>query len=205
MNSENKDVIVLGTLKKEKSSKPIFVIVVFVFLIGTCLAFPYIKALIGDDFTLNDLLNRKNNNTTSPVVTTSSTTTTTSTTTTSTTTSTTTVNNNSNILTCIYRNYEYIYTFDNENNLMKIENNYTYSNENESIYNDTLLNYKIKSNNVNSLGGKSTIVTSDNNFKYTAIIDNDANFRDIDINYYQLNTKYDIISSELIKKGFDCK
>ncbi len=201
----DKDVIVLGTLKKEKSSKPIFVIFVFVFLIGTCLAFPYIKALIGDDFTLNDLLNRKNNNTTSPVVTTSSTTTTTSTTTTSTTTSTTTVNNNSNILTCIYRNYEYIYTFDNENNLMKIENNYTYSNENESIYNDTLLNYKIKSNNVNSLGGKSTIVTSDNNFKYTAIIDNDANFRDIDINYYQLNTKYDIISSELIKKGFDCK
>lgn len=197
----DKDVIVLGTLKKEKSSKPIFVIFVFVFLIGTCLAFPYIKALIGDDFTLNDLLNRKNNNTTSPVVTTSSTTTTTSTTTTST----TTVNNNSNILTCIYRNYEYIYTFDNENNLMKIENNYTYSNENESIYNDTLLNYKIKSNNVNSLGGKSTIVTSDNNFKYTAIIDNDANFRDIDINYYLLNTKYDIISSELIKKGFDCK
>ena len=197
----DKDVIVLGTLKKEKSSKPIFVIFVFVFLIGTCLAFPYIKALIGDDFTLNDLLNRKNNNTTSPVVTTSSTTTTTSTTTTST----TTVNNNSNILTCIYRNYEYIYTFDNENNLMKIENNYTYSNENESIYNDTLLNYKIKSNNVNSLGGKSTIVTSDNNFKYTTIIDNDANFRDIDINYYLLNTKYDIISSELIKKGFDCK
>lgn len=196
----DKDVIVLGTLKKEKSSKPIFVIFVFVFLIGTCLAFPYIKALIGDDFTLNDLLNRKNNNTTSPVVTTSSTTTTSTTTT-----STTTVNNNSNILTCIYRNYEYIYTFDNENNLMKIENNYTYSNENESIYNDTLLNYKIKSNNVNSLGGKSTIVTSENNFKYTAIIDNDANFRDIDINYYLLNTKYDIISSELIKKGFDCK
>lgn len=197
----DKDVIVLGTLKKEKSSKPIFVIFVFVFLIGTCLAFPYIKALIGDDFTLDDLLNRNNNNTTSPVVTTSSTTTTTS----STTTTTTTVNNNSNILTCVYRNYEYIYTFDNENDLMKIENNYTYSNENESIYNDTLLNYKIKSNNVNSLGGKSTIVTSDNNFKYTAIIDNDANFRDIDINYYQLNTKYDIISSELIKKGFDCK
>ena len=197
----DKDVMVLGTLKKEKSSKPVFVIVVFVFLIGTCLAFPYIKALIGDDFTLDDLLNRNNNNTTSPVVTTSSTTTTTSTTTTST----TTVNNNSNILTCVYRNYEYIYTFDNENNLMKIENNYTYSNENESIYNDTLLNYKIKSNNVNSLGGKSTIVTSDNNFKYTAIIDNDANFRDIDINYYLLYTKYDIISSELIKKGFDCK
>ena len=79
----DKDVIVLGTLKKEKSSKPIFVIFVFVFLIGTCLAFPYIKALIGDDFTLDDLLNRNNNNTNNPVVTTSNTTTTTSTTTTS--------------------------------------------------------------------------------------------------------------------------
>lgn len=204
MNSDNKDAIVLGTLKKEKSSKPIFVIFVFVFLIGTCLAFPYIKALIGDDFTLDDLLNKNNNNTTSPVVTTSTTTTTVSSST-STTTSTTTVNNNSNILTCVYRNYEYIYTFDSVNNLIKIENNYTYTSADESLYNDTLLNYRIKSNKVNSLGGKSTIVQSDNNFKYTAIIDNDANFRDIDINYYLLNTKYDIISSELIKKGFDCK
>lgn len=204
MNNDDKDVIILGTLKKEKSSKPIFVIVIFVILIGSCLAFPYIKAYFGDDFTLNDLLNRDNNVTTSPIV---STTTTTVTTTKITTTSTTTTTKNFNTkLTCTYRTYEYIYTFDEEKDLIKIENNYSYSGNNLTIYNDTLSNYQVKSNNINSLGGKSTITTSSNNsFKFNAIIDKEIDFKSIDANYYQLKTKYDIIYSELIKKGFDCK
>ncbi len=201
MNNENKDVIVLGTLKKEKSSKPIFVIIVFIILIGACFAFPYIKAYFGDDFTLNDLLNRNTDSSTSPVTTTSTTTTTSS----STTTSTTTQNNNIKKLTCIYRNYEYIYTFNEENNLIRIENNYSYSSTDSSILSDTLLNYQTKSNDINSLGGKSTITTSENSFKFTAIIDTNIDLKSIDTNYYLLNTKYDIISTELIKKGFDCK
>lgn len=199
MNNDDKDVIVLGTLKKEKSSKPIFVIFVFVFLIGSCFAFPYIKARIGDDFTLDDLLNR-NNTTTSPVITTTLPVTTAST---STTTTTTTQNNKT--LTCTYYNYEYIYSFDEENNLIRIENNYSFTNNDESLYNDTLLNYRNKSNNINSMGGKSTITTSNNSFKFNAIIDKEINFSSIDTNYYQLNTRYDIINSELIKKGFECK
>ena len=70
------NVIVLGTLKKEKSSKPFFVLFIFILLIGTCLAFPYIKAYLGDDFNLDDLLNRNNTTTAKPVTTTTSTTTT---------------------------------------------------------------------------------------------------------------------------------
>lgn len=210
MNNDNKDAIVLGTLKKEKSSKPIFVVFVFVFLIGACFAFPYIKSYFGDDFTLNDLLNRNTDSNTNPTttipttipITTSATTTTSS----STTTSTTTQNNNDiKKLTCIYRNYEYIYTFNEENNLIKIENNYSYTSSDSSILSDTLFNYQTKSNNINSLGGKCTITTSENSFKFTAIIDTNIDLKSIDTNYYQLNTKYDIISSELIKKGFDCK
>ena len=38
-----KEPIVLGQLKKEKSSKPIFVLLVFVLLIGTCFGLPSIK------------------------------------------------------------------------------------------------------------------------------------------------------------------
>lgn len=196
MNNENKDVIVLGTLKKEKSSKPIFVIIVFIILIGACFAFPYIKAYFGDDFTLNDLLNRDTDSNTNPTTTIP---------TTIPTTTTTQINSDIKNLTCIYRNYEYIYTFDMENNLIKIENNYSYTSTDSSILSDTLFNYQTKSNNINSLGGKSTITTSENSFKFTAIIDTNIDLKSIDPNYYQLNTKYDIINSELIKKGFDCK
>ena len=38
-----KEPIVLGQLKKEKSSKPIFVLLVFALLIGTCFGLPSIK------------------------------------------------------------------------------------------------------------------------------------------------------------------
>ncbi len=204
MNNDDKDVVVLGTLKKEKSSKPIFVIVVFVILIGSCLAFPYIKTYFGDDFTLNDLLNRDNNVTTSPII--SSSTTTTKTTNITTTSTITTTKTTTTKLICTYRTYEYIYTFDGEKSLTKIENNYSYTGDDLTIYNDTLSNYQVKSNNINSFGGKSTITTNGNNsFKFNAIIDKEIDFKSIDTNYYQLKTKYDIISSELIKKGFDCK
>lgn len=42
-NNNNNDPIVLGELKKEKSSKPIFVLLVFIILIGICLGLPEIK------------------------------------------------------------------------------------------------------------------------------------------------------------------
>lgn len=41
--NDDKEPIVLGTLKKEKSSRPIFVVICFLLLLGTCFGLPYIK------------------------------------------------------------------------------------------------------------------------------------------------------------------
>ena len=38
--------VVLGRLKKQKSSKPAFVIICFMLLLGTCFGLPYIKDYI---------------------------------------------------------------------------------------------------------------------------------------------------------------
>ena len=43
MNPNNNDPIVLGELKKEKSSKPLFVFLVFALVLGTCFGLPYIQ------------------------------------------------------------------------------------------------------------------------------------------------------------------
>ena len=43
MNPINNEPIILGTLKKEKASKPLFVFIVLILVIGTCFALPYIQ------------------------------------------------------------------------------------------------------------------------------------------------------------------
>ena len=191
--NNNDKVIVLGTLKKEKSSKPIFVIIVFILLIGTVFAFPYIKACLGDDFNINDLLNNNTSTTTKPA---------TSTTTTTTTTISTA---NDKVLTCKYRSYSYEYTFVDDK-LVKIYNTYSFNSEDLNIYNDTLKTYQERSNNINNLGGNSKVLTlDDNTFMFENIIDKEVDLTSIDSNYYSLNTNYDTINNELINKGFDCK
>ena len=42
-NNNNSQPIVLGELKKEKSSKPFLAIIIFALLLGTCFGLPYIK------------------------------------------------------------------------------------------------------------------------------------------------------------------
>ena len=49
MNNNNNEPIVLGTLKKDKSSKPIFVLFIFILLLGTCFGLPYIKDYINNN------------------------------------------------------------------------------------------------------------------------------------------------------------
>jgi hypothetical protein len=48
-NSNNNEPIVLGELKKDKSSKPIFVFIIFALLIGTCFGLPYIKNYVNNN------------------------------------------------------------------------------------------------------------------------------------------------------------
>ena len=188
------DVIVLGTLKKEKSSKPFLVLFIFIILIGTCLAFPYIKAYLGDDFNLNDLLNRSNTTTTKPVTTTTSTTTTTE------------VINNT-ILTCKYRNYSYEYTFDKDNKLIKIFNSYSFNSEDKTVYEDTLNTYISRSKDINNMGGNSKVINDDENntFVFENIIDKEIDLSSIDVNYFVLNSNYNDVLNQLSGKGFDCK
>lgn len=188
------DVIVLGTLKKEKSSKPFLVLFIFILLIGTCLAFPYIKAYLGDDFNLDDLLNRNNMTTTKPVTTTTSTTTTSE------------VINNT-ILICKYRNYSYEYTFDKDNKLIKIFNSYSFNSEDKTVYEDTLNTYISRSKDINNMGGNSKVINDDENntFVFENIIDKEIDLSSIDVNYFVLSSNYNDVLNQLSGKGFDCK
>lgn len=188
------NVILLGTLKKEKSSKPFLVLFIFILLIGTCLAFPYIKAYLGDDFNLDDLLNRNNTNTTKPVTTTTSTTTTSE------------VINNT-ILTCKYRNYSYEYTFDKNNKLIKIFNSYSFNSEDKTVYEDTLNTYISRSKDINNMGGNSKVINDDENntFVFENIIDKEIDLSSIDVNYFVLSSNYNDVLNQLSGKGFDCK
>ena len=188
------NVIVLGTLKKEKSSKPFLVLFIFILLIGTCLAFTYIKAYLGDDFNLDDLLNRNNTNTTKPVTTTTSTTTTSE------------VINNT-ILTCKYRNYSYEYTFDKDNKLIKIFNSYSFNSEDKTVYEDTLNTYISRSKDINNMGGNSKVINDDENntFVFENIIDKEIDLSSIDVNYFVLSSNYNDVLNQLSGKGFDCK
>mgnify|MGYP006994355171 FL=1 len=188
------NVIVLGTLKKEKSSKPFLVLFIFILLIGTCLAFPYIKAYLGDDFNLDDLLNRNNTTTTKPVTTTTSTTTTSE------------VINNT-ILTCKYRNYNYEYTFDKDNKLIKIFNSYSFNSEDKTVYEDTLNTYISRSKDINNMGGNSKVINDDENntFVFENIIDKEIDLSSIDVNYFVLSSNYNDVLNQLSGKGFDCK
>lgn len=188
------NVIVLGTLKKEKSSKPFLVLFIFILLIGTCLAFPYIKAYLGDDFNLDDLLNRNNTTTTKPVTTTTSTTTTSQ------------VINNT-ILTCKYRNYSYEYTFDKDNKLIKIFNSYSFNSEDKTVYEDTLNTYISRSKDINNMGGNSKVINDDENntFVFENIIDKEIDLSSIDVNYFVLSSNYNDVLNQLSGKGFDCK
>lgn len=188
------NVIVLGTLKKEKSSKPFLVLFIFILLIGTCLAFPYIKAYLGDDFNLDDLLNRNNTTTTKPVTTTTITTTTSE------------VINNT-ILTCKYLNYSYEYTFDKDNKLIKIFNSYSFNSEDKTVYEDTLNTYISRSKDINNMGGNSKVINDDENntFVFENIIDKEIDLSSIDVNYFVLSSNYNDVLNQLSGKGFDCK
>lgn len=189
----DKDIKVLGTLKKEKSSKPLFVILVFILIIGFCFGLPYIKAYFGDDFSLENLLNKPSTNNSSS--------TTTTTTTTSTTTTTTPV---ALALTCTLKNSEYIFTFENEK-LAKLSHKYTYQKDDENTYLAMLNEFTNRGNNVKNLGGNNIITEDENGFIYETSYITEGAFNTIDSNYYLIGEKLETIKMEIKAKGFDCQ
>lgn len=186
----DKDIKVLGTLKKEKSSKPLFVIFVFILVIGFCFGLPYIKAYFGEDFSLENLLNKPSTND-------SSNTTTTSTTTTTTTPVALT-------LTCTLKNSEYIFTFENEK-LTQLSHKYTYQKEDENTYLAMLNEFTNRGNNVKNLGGNNIVTEDENGFVYETTYTTNGAFNTIDSNYYIIGEKQSTIKREITAKGFDCQ
>ena len=55
MENNNNEPIVLGTLKKEKSSKPVFVFIVLGILIASVFAIPYVEDYLQDPNTLIEI------------------------------------------------------------------------------------------------------------------------------------------------------
>lgn len=183
---KDKEVKILGTLKKEKSSKPFFVLFVFILIIGFCYSMPYVKAKFGDDYTLDDLIN-KTTTTTEP-------------------TTTIPVENEiiTSTLTCTISDIsEYTYTF-NDNKLVSLEHKYTYNKVDDESYKSYLNIFDTRKNSVLALNGKSSITESDTGFIYDTIIDNENDFTSIDLNYYKIGTLYDTIRSEMSNRGV-CK
>ena len=186
---DNKDIIVLGKLKKEKSSKPFFVGVVFVFLVAGVYFFPYIKAALGEDFTLTDLLNKPIEN---EVITTTSTTTV------------TTMQVVREQLKCTGRTH-LVFSFNENGELIKITDKLTYNFVNRDEYVSNFNIYQNNLNDVKSLGGTGTIYETDSSFVYEVIIEVDNDFATIKSEYYSLGTRYEVIKSELSNRGYDCK
>lgn len=189
---EDKDIKVLGVLKKEKSSKPFFVLSVFILIIGSCLLFPYVKAYLGDDFNIVDLLNDDKHS-----ISANSTTTTMPTTTTTVATK--------ELLLCTFNGKIYKYSFNNEGNLSKVEYDYTYPLVDLDAYRDNFQKNLSISNSLSELGADSEIVELENSFILKVTINRPGEFSSIDNNLYDLGTLYNVIEDGMKSKGFDCK
>lgn len=185
---EDKDIKVLGKLKKEKSSKPFFVLFVFILIIGACFALPYAKAYLGDDFNINDLLN-DNKVITKP--------------TTSTTTTTKTIFKEE--LSCLLNGKTYKYNFNQDGNLSKIDYKYIYSLTDLEVYRNTYQKYLSLSDSLSKLGAETKLYEGEDNFTFIVLITRPADYISLDNNLYDLGTLYNVIEEGMKSKGFDCK
>lgn len=187
---EDKDIKVLGTLKKERSSKPFFVLFVFLLIIGSCFALPYAKAYFGDDFNLSDLINDK-----TPVTKPSS----------STTTTTTTKVVFQEELLCTLNGKNYKYNFNQDGNLSKIDYEYIYNLTDIEVYKDNYQKYLSLSNSLNEVGADAKIYEGEDNFTLKVLITRPGDYISLDNNLYDLGTLYNVIEEGMKSKGFDCK
>ena len=186
---EDKDIKIIGKLKKEKSSKPFFVLFVFILHIGSCVLLPYAKAYFGDDFNLSDLINDK------PVVNKPSTTTT----------ATTTKAVFKEELVCNLNDKTYKYTFNNDGNLSKIDYEYIYKLTDMETYKTYYDKYVSLSNSLVEMGAESKIYEGMDNFTLKVLITRPGDYISQDNNLYDLGTLYNVIEEGMKSKGFDCK
>lgn len=205
INTSNNEPIILGELKKEKSSKPIFVLVVFSLILGTCFLLPNIKAYMHNNDNsitrfyntyLKGFIEKDNDVNNNQVIPTSTTTT-------------KKQEETNTKLTCILNNEKYIYNFTNEK-LTSIEHslNYIFA-ENTDTYLTKYQEYKNITSYYNTLGSISEVYENDKGFVFNNNIDlNKVTPSKMEEykneNYFDLNS----IKGEILKiqkdKGFDC-
>lgn len=203
--------IILGELKKEKSSKPIFVFIVFALIIAVAFGLPYIKdyfatsnsgiakfynTYIGKYFLDEEPTSITNNVTTTKKITT--------------TTKTVEDSSFSGMLTCEIDNNKYIYYF-NKNNLYMIYHELFYNYTNDiDLYMLNLTKSQKKTELINTFENSNSKTEETNSgFKFIATLDlNNLKIEDLseynDENYFNLNTNYNTISNNLKSKGYTC-
>lgn len=189
---------ILGKLKKEKSSKPLVVITVFILLVGTCFGLPYIRSHFGDDIDIKQLLNpieKNDDKTTLPIN--------------------PDLNDkveeelppieNNKTLECSLENLKYNYEFNTENKLSKIEIYFEYLQNDIESYRQTYQKYYNLINQLNALGAKSTINETDNMFIFETTIENQEDYSAFNLNIYNFENDKNYINIDMTNKGYDCK
>lgn len=204
-NNNNSQPIVLGELKKEKSSKPFLAIIIFALLLGTCFGLPYIKDYLNTEnnsvtdfyrkyikkYFEKDPTNTTNtpsdNQTTEPVI---------------------------NKYTCTIETtttynekIEYTYIF-SDNKLTSINEVKTSSKTTDETINTQIkTTYQTLSDQIKNLTNcTSTLNETDTSIELTNTID--LNNADLSLvnneNYFNNQTNYETIKSNLTNKGYTC-
>ena len=203
--NNNSQPIVLGELKKEKSSKPFLAIIIFALLLGTCFGLPYIKEYLNTEnnsvtdfyrkyikkYFEKDITNTPNtptdNQTTEPVI---------------------------NKYTCTIETtttynekieYTYIFT---DNKLTSInEVKTSLKTTDETINTQIKTTYQTLSDQIKNLTNcTSTLNETDTSIELTNILD--LNNADLSLvnneNYFNNQTDAETIKSNLTNKGYTC-
>lgn len=206
-NNNSNEPIVLGEIKKEKSSKPFFVFLIFALIIGVIFGLPYIKEYMSsNDNPVTEFFNKllKEENSEQPITTTAKKTTTT-------TQPVEPAKNDEIVVTCTNSNNTYEYIFQ-DSFLTIINHTYTVSDKTDkSKYITDLANHRDLAYDISKIANSSANVTeTDEGFVFTAKLDlNNFNSSSLkynkDDNYYELSTDIDTLKNEMTDKGFDCK
>ena len=202
-NNNNSQPVVLGVLKKEKSSKPFLAIIIFALLLGTCFGLPYIKEYLNTennsitefyqkyikqyfekDSDPNDINNNENN---TPIT---------------------------NKYTCsietkesYQEKIEYTYTF-TDNNLTQINETKVFTiNTNQNINDQIKTSYQTLSDQIKNLPNTTTTM---NETSTTIELINTIDLTKTDItslnneNYFNNQSSYEAIKTTLTNKGYTC-
>lgn len=203
LNNNPNDAIVLGTLKKEKSSKPIFVLIVFALLISTVFMLPNIKKYMATNdnsvtrFYNNYLKSFLENDTSDDYYYVSNTTTTT-----------TKANITTSDIECVSGSDEYIYHFENSK-LKKINHSFNYG-KSQDDYSNKYEEYKTVYVFYNTLPLSVSLVENEEGFTFENAMDlskiTPSSFEtNKNGNYYDVDTDKDTLISLQKAKGFECK